>query len=205
MLGVLARFLRRLGAACHAFCGRLAARCHRPARARWHFERVLSLGGDEFSAYLQLGRLALAEGDYAGYRREMGNARAIDPERFARLLQPIDGLEPRAAGTQFEEAAERATWRSVRQGQHPRRSAVRSAELPAEGADDQAQRGPAFELTHLEPPVDGLEECRDLRQVGLHDDFASNAERDRFRRLPPIRRDDVRRADVDDLARRLAD
>jgi hypothetical protein len=205
MLAVLARFLRRLAAACHALSGRVAARCHRVARARWHFERVLSLGGDEFTAYLQLGRLALAEGDYAGYRREMANARAVDAERFARLRPPIDGLEPRIAGTSFEEAAERATWRSVRSGPPSRRKAVRSAELPAEGIEDPSQRGAAFELTHLELPVEGLEECRDLRSVSLRDDFATDAEREHFRGLPPIRRDDVRGTDVDDLARRLAD
>jgi hypothetical protein len=204
MLDSMARFARRLAAACHCWCGRLAARLHRPARARRHFERALSLGGDEFVAYLNLGRLSLAEGNYAAFRREMANARAADPERFGRLQPPIDGVEPRAAGTPFSGTGERATWRSVRaSGTHPRRTAVRSAEVPSDQQDDPAASGLRYELPRPEA-LDGSHGCRGVNSADLRDDFSSSDERTRFRRLPPIRVDDVRCTDVDELALRLS-
>jgi hypothetical protein len=204
MFDVMGRFARRLAAACHSLCGRLAARLHRPARARRHFERVLSLGGDEFVAYLNLGRLSLAEGNYAAYRREMANARAADPERFGRLQPPIDGLDPRAAGTPFGGTGERATWRSVRASGTPtRRTAVRSAELPSEQQDEAPPSSVGFELPYPDS-VETNHSCRGAHAADRRDDFVSNAERARFRRLPPIRVDEVRRADLDGLADRLS-
>jgi len=201
MFGVLARLLRRLAAAYFGLRGRLAYRLGRGARARQHFERVLSLGGDEFSAYVHLGRIALGEGDFAGYRREMGNARACDPERFARLRPAADGLEPRAAGTPFEEAGERATWRSVRPGNQgiPRRTPVRSAEVPTETGDEALPKSPLFEL----PQTDLGQYRRSAARRADHDDFCTNQERERFRRMPPIRGHDVQGADIDELARRF--
>src|SRR5262245_8387940 len=199
MLGVLARFLRRCAATYHTLRGRLAFRCGLAASARSHFERVLALGGDEFLAYVHLGRIALGEGDFAGYRREMGNARASDPERFARLRPAIEGIEPRAAGTPFEETTERATWRSMRSGGHgiARRAPVRSAEMPTE-LPDEAARLPQFELPHMETDERGARQRRRPR-----DDFCTSNERERFRELPPIRREDVRGADVEEIARQL--
>lgn len=201
MLGVMARFLRRCASVYHGLRGRLAWRLGFTGSARHHFERVLGLGGDEFTAYVHLGRIALGEGDYAGYRREMSNARATDPERYARLRMPTEGLEPRAAGTPFEETGERATWRSVRPGGHGfRRPAIRSAEVPTE-FDDQPRPGQQFDLPFMS--LEDLEE----RGAGVprhrRDDFGSTTERERFRRLPPIRRDEIVAADLDEIARRL--
>lgn len=201
MLGVLARFLRRLHAAYHGLRGRIAYRIGRPAAARQHFERALSLGGDDFAAYVHLGRIALGEGDFAGYRREMGNARAADPDRFARLRPAADGLDPRHAGSPFEETGERATWRSVRPGGHgiTRRTPVRSAEVPTENAEDPTRTGPLFEL----PQMDLTDFRPSSARRAQRDDFCTSQERERFRQMPPIATGDVRAADVDEIARRF--
>lgn len=221
MLAVLARFARRLSAAYHSACGRILWRLRAPRRARHHFERVLALGGNEFAAYVHLARIALGDGDYAGYRREMSNARGCDPERFARLRIPTAGLEPRVAGTPFEETGERATWRSVRPGNGlARRPAVRSAELPTDLEDQRfGQSDTGFDA--LDGTFDSaffgglgddaareerLDEFRNSLGGFRHqrrDDFNSSVERERFRRLPPIEQDEVRDTDVDDLIRRL--
>ena len=201
MFLVLGRFLKRLVAAYAGLRGRFSFRLGRHAAARRHFERALRLGGDDFSAYVHLGRIALGEGDLAGYRREMGNARACDPERFQRLRPTIDGIDQRTAGTAFEEAGERATWRSVRPGAPgiPRRTPVRSAELPTENQDDAQRSGPVFELPHM-----GLGEyAAEAQRRSRRDDFCSSTERERFGRLPPIRRDDVHGADFDEILRRF--
>ncbi len=198
MFGVLMRMLRRLSASYHGVRGRIAYRMGSLESARRHFERVLALGGDEFLAYVHFGRIALGEGDFAGYRREMGNARGCDPDRFARMQPAADGLESRIVGSPFEEAGERATWRSVRPGNQgiARRAPVHSAELPTESDDGQRQ-GPVFELPQMDlgprPPA----------ARGSRDDFCTSQERERFRQLPPIARSELGQTDVDDLARRL--
>ena len=210
MLHAMARMLRRLRAIRHVFCGWVAYRCGRPASARRHFERVLCLGGDEFTAYVHLGRISLGEGDYAGYRREMNNARACDPQRFARMRPEFAGLEPRSAGTPQEEAGERATWRSVRPGGQGfvRRAAVRSAELPTELGEPRT--ADPFDLSFLDAArgsSDGMDLPRfgELRSRGSDgcDDFSSAVERARFQKLPPIAADEVRGIDLDELGRRL--
>ena len=214
MFGVMARLLKRLTAATASLGGRIAFRLGRHATARRAFERVLRLGGDEFTAYVHLGRIALGEGDFSGYRREMSNARAVDPERFSKLRPAAEGVEARFVGSPFEETGERATWRSVRPGNHgiARRSTVRSAEVPTENLEDLQQFGPLFELPQTElgqqePGVysDGGHTGRaaDAPRRHRRDDFLSINERDRFRSLPPLRQDDVRTADYEELARRL--
>ena len=202
MLSLLARPLRRIQAFYHALRGRIAWRCRRPLNARHHFERVLILGGSAFSAYLYLGRIALSEGDYAGYRREMGNARACDPDRFTRLRLPTEGLEPRTAGTPFEETMQRATWRSVRNGNNQtRRPTVRSAELPTDFNPDNVQPTLSSSLDELIQFVDN--ENLELQEERQTDDFNSWTERERFRHLPPIDQEAVRQADIDEITRRL--
>jgi hypothetical protein len=199
MLGVVGRLARRLAAAFHTVCGRIAFRCGGTACARRHFERVLSLGGDEFTSFVHLGRIALRDGDFAGYRREMANARACDPERYARLRPTVEGLEPRLPGTPFDETGERATWRSVRPtGNILRRTAVHSAEIPLEGLQPDA----VDEMQHLH--AEAHETDLAGREPARCDDFSSAAERDRFRARPPIRREDVSAADLDELLRRLS-
>jgi hypothetical protein len=78
-----------------------------------------------------------------------------------------------------------------------RRSTVRSAEMPTESSDDLLMFGPIYEIPQMEVG-DPAPRARDGR-----DDFLSTTERDRFRNLPPLRRDDVRTADFDELARKL--
>ena len=88
------RRLRTRGrAACHRLLGRLLFRCGRLQPARQQFERVLDLRGDDFQAYVHLGRIAYKLGDYAGWRRECGHARRTAPERFARLRHPFELFE----------------------------------------------------------------------------------------------------------------
>jgi hypothetical protein len=200
MLAILARLTKRLAACGSGVVGRIAFRLGRHGAARRSFERVLDLGGDEFTAYVHLGRIALGEGDFAGYRREMNNARNVDPERFARLLPGPEGIESRFVGSPSDETGERATWRSVRPGNQgmARRSTVRSAELPTDAGDELPMFGPIYEI----PQMELGEPTPRMRRAG-RDDFLSASERDRFRGLPPLRRDDVRTTDVEDLARRL--
>jgi len=199
MLALLHRVLRRIKALHHGLHGRLAWRCGSAARARYHFERVLALGGCNFSAYVHLGRIALGEGDYAGYRRELGNARACDPDRFTRLRIPTWGLEQRTAGTPFEETAKRATWRSVRSGCGPsRRPTVHSAELPTDLGVDNVNSTLSQQLEDLVQSLD------DPGPQDWHrDDFCSPVERARFRHLPPIDSDEVQHADIDEIMRRF--
>jgi hypothetical protein len=117
----LGRFLRTLRASAHSACGWLAYRLGWHTFAQKRFERVLLLRGDDFRAYVHLGRIAFDLGDYAGWRREFEHARRADPERFARLRHPLELFEPRLAGTQFDGAATtdfdatgtRATWRAL--------------------------------------------------------------------------------------------
>lgn len=219
MFGLCARMLKRMAATASCLYGRVAFRLGRHATSRRAFERVLRLSGDEFLAHVYLGRIALGEGDFAGYRREMASARALDAERFAGLRPAAEGIEPRLVGSPFEETGERATWRSVRPGNHgiARRSTVRSAEIPTESLDEPMGTGPLFDLPHAELSQQDTQldapGSPDLALPGaggdprarqrLRDDFSSGAERDRFRQLPPLRQDDVRTADFDELARRL--
>lgn len=199
MLALLARLAKRSVACGSCLIGWVAFRLGRHETARRSFERVLDLGGDEFSAYVHLGRIALGQGDFAGYRREMNNARNVDPERFAKIVPGADA-EPRLFGSPFEETGERATWRSMRPGSqgYARRSTVRSAELPTESNDDSLLYGPVYEIPQME-----LGERAPKPMFDGNDDFMTSTERARFRGLPPLRRDDVRTADVDELARRL--
>lgn len=181
-------------AAWHGLAGRLWFRLGRTARARRHFERILDLRGEQFTAYVFLGRIAYGIGDYAGWRREFEHARRTDPERFARLRHPFELFEPRAAGTLFDEAGERATWRAMRlPSSRGRRAPVRSIEYPLDapggslGSADYSI-GPA-----TEPSAHPM------------DDFLTEAERSRFRARPPITGGELHRADLDDLCRRLSE
>ncbi|MSR38412.1 MAG: hypothetical protein EXS02_06200 [Planctomycetes bacterium] len=195
MSGAFDRVARHLLAIIHTSIGWLAFHLGGTVAARLCFERVLSLGSCEFVAYVHLGRIALGDGDYAGYRREMANARAADPERFRRLNPRVDGLEPRFDGTPFDETGERATWRSVRpSASFLRRTAVHSVELPIDSlltdALNELQRHAENFATSKTPPP--------------RDDFSSADERARFREQPPIGNDEVRLANLEDLSRRLS-
>jgi hypothetical protein len=57
-MGPVGRFLRSAVAVLHSVCGWLAFRIGWAAEARRRYERVLALRGDDFSAYVHLGRLS---------------------------------------------------------------------------------------------------------------------------------------------------
>ncbi|MBL9079713.1 MAG: hypothetical protein JNL08_19585 [Planctomycetes bacterium] len=206
-MGLVGQLLRSLRARLHSGCGWLAYRLRLPDLARRHYERVLVLRGSDFTAYVQLGRIAFAAGDYAGWRREFEHARRTDPDRFARLRHPFELFEPRLAGTDFDDTGDRATWRSLlpfgsggaRRPQAPR------AETPFDGAFDAMLPGwdvRADAVTDAAAPQAGGTTPSD--RDADRDDCASAAERERLAALGPIRRDDVTACDLDELARRLS-
>ena len=106
--------IRYLTTVWHKMAGRICFRLGRSERARRHFEQVLMLRGDDFIAYLYLASLAYSARDYAGWRRELAHAQRTSPERYAQLKFPFELFEPPQDDRLFEEAGERATWRSFR-------------------------------------------------------------------------------------------
>ena len=190
----------------HTVCGWSAYRLGWTTSARRHFERVLVLRGCDFSAYVHLGRISFAQGDYAGWRREFEHARRADPHRFARLRHPFELFEPRLAGTDFDETGERATWRSLRPFGGAGKKRTRIDLLPDHDLDALL---PAWDAR-----IDAAADATPTQAVGnsvsgeteaqAHDDCASAAERRRFRELGPIASRDVARCDLDDLLRRLS-
>lgn len=200
MLQLLKTLSRRLAACVHGTLGRLWFRLGSPSRARRHFERVLDLGGSAFSAYVCLGRAAYAEGDYAGWRREMEHARRTDPERFARLSHPFELFVQRPAAP-FGDAGERATWRAMRNQPGGHRGPVRAIEMPTERGDVAASA--SRHAAEQSASADNNGSCSDRVDRVFGDDFASDAERERFRRLGPIDSRKVTPADLDDICRRL--
>lgn len=192
MVALLQSLLRLLSAWCHGCLGTLCFRFGALRRARRRFERVLELRGDSFRAFVHLARIAYAEGDYVGWRREMEHARRCDPERFARLNHPFELFEPQT-GNPFHEAGERATWRAMR-SPGVRRGSIRTIELATERGDTaQAQRF----------GVDPEQGCGDLPRQAFGDDFLSETERLRFRQHGPITRADLAGLDLDEICRRL--
>lgn len=193
---------RRIGATLlarlHLWCGQVAVRFGCRGQARRHFERVLALRGDHFGAYVQLGRIAYDLGDYAGWRRELEHARRTDPARFARMPQPFELFEPRLAGTTFDDAGERATWRSLR----PNSAGFVQSTTSARSDEQATLRSPAFEAPAFDasatpdtPTADG---------VSPDDDCTTAAEREHFQTRGPISSAEVRACDLDELMRRLS-
>ncbi|MCB9870681.1 MAG: hypothetical protein H6837_12550 [Planctomycetes bacterium] len=169
--------LRSLTAIWHRLAGRICFQLGRTEPARRHFEHVLRLRGDDFIAYIYLGRLAYSARDYPTWRRELASAQRTAPERYAQLKFPFELFEPPATDRLFEEAGERATWRSYR-------ATSVSGGVEA-GTPDVLDRG--------------LGSCprKELRRFG--DDFSSSQERERFAQLPPISRDELDLVDLDRL------
>jgi len=190
-------------------------------RARPHYERVLQLRGDDFGAYVQLGRIAFSVGDYAGWRREFEHARRTDPLRFARLRHPFELFEPRLAGTNFEDsgstdsgfsgAGERATWRSLLFGPAHKHTAGLRSEGSLGDTDQNRLDNKVLPEPHAGLDA-GLEALLSGNHGGEHehphpvagDDCASVAERRRFRELGPIRARELGACDLDELARKLS-
>ena len=98
----LLRFTRSLSGRLHLQLGRVWLLLGRTDRAKSEFQEVLQQRGDDFYAYLHLGKLALLEGDVRTAMREIGAARRMNPERFARvrtrLGAKLAGVLPRGMG-----------------------------------------------------------------------------------------------------------
>lgn len=192
--------LRRLWASVHSALGVIAYRLGCRAAARSHFERVLLLKGDDFRAYIELGRIAFDLGDYAIWRREFEHARRLDPNRFARLRHPIDLFEPRLAGTSFDRSdgspldgsGARAGWRSLRMPGGARPGGADGD--PRESSAPRFVRG----LPENEP------ESEASGDDAQRDDCGTEAERRRLQALGPIDAEELRRCDLDDLLRKLS-
>lgn len=213
-MGLVGRALRSLAAHYNSWCGWVAYRLGWTTAARRHYERVLVLRGSDFTAYVQLGRISFALGDYAGWRREFEHARRADPHRFARLRHPFELFEPRLAGTDFDDTGERATWRETRPFGGPLlRRGQRTSEHGASGVPDlESFLSPPESRTEVPSAAratdprseDGAGAADHPESRTAHDDCASTAERRRFRDLGPILATEVARCDVEDLARRLS-
>lgn len=181
--------LSRISAAMHKLAGAALFQMRLYERSRRRFERALELKGDDFSAYVYLGRIAYNLGDRAGWRRECEHARRTSPQRYAKLKHPFELFEPRAAGSISEEAGERATWRAISTS----RVGI-SWELDEAGRDDGTGR--AYGLADSESSPDGPTRL-------FADDFSSEEERRRFQQLAAIDMEDLRRVNLDELLRQL--
>lgn len=200
------RLLPRILARCHTVCGWICFRLGLSRQARRHYEHVLRLRGDDFSSYVHLGRISYDAGDYAGWRREFEHARRADPGRFARLSHPFELFEPRLAGTAFDAAGERATWRSMRplgaaaarRSGGPHRSGGRRDNTHPDFADtaDGVDASAAFGEPSTASSDSAMENHRD--------DCSDPAERTRLHGLGPVRRAEWSKCDLDELARRLS-
>jgi hypothetical protein len=202
-MGSAGRLLQAMKARLHSLCGWMLFRVGCRASARAHYERVLQLRGDDFAAYVHLGRIAFSVGDYAGWRREFEHARRADPERFARLRHTFELFEPRLAGINFDDTGERATWRSLRPfapGSGKRASGMRgeSSEGAPQGGSPAA--GPPADAASLDAGLELPPDHTELRG----DDCSSETERERLRRLGPIGQRELRACDLDELSRRLS-
>lgn len=205
----------------------------RAATARRHYERVLVLRGSDFRAYVQLGRIAFDQGDYAGWRREFEHARRTDPARFARLQHPLELFEPRLAGTRLDLRSlrrppedpsardDRATWRAAEPSQPSSRAEdadVSTGGLPVmepgdpELLDLQGTADPFGAVRGSVEPAGPAEADDDPDPLPplppdasvTRDDFSSASERRRFELRRPIDRREIARCNLNDLARRLS-
>ena len=215
--------LQQLQACLHSLCGWVLFRAGCRLRARKHYERVLQLRGSDFGAYVHLGRIAFAIGDYAGWRREFEHARRADPARFVRLRHPFELFEPRLAGTNFEDGkpgcgnsgdttgfsstGDRATWRSLLFGPTPKHTGSRRVE---KGSDEPSLPEPG-PTSSLDAGLDALMAGGNSEPHGSAplpngrgDDCSTAGERRRFRELGPIARRELSSCDLDELARKLS-
>jgi hypothetical protein len=225
-MGSPRRLLQQLQACLHSLCGWVLFRAGCRLRARKHYERVLQLRGSDFGAYVHLGRIAFAIGDYAGWRREFEHARRADPARFVRLRHPFELFEPRLAGTSFEDGkadcsshgdnagfrstGDRATWRSLLFGPSSKNAGGRRSE----GGADETKLPEPRPASSLDAGLDALlasggsTDPLGLPEPGAPasrtDDCSTPSERRRFRELGPIARRELTSCDLEELARRLS-
>ncbi len=172
----------RLLAIWHRFAGRVRFHTGRLCCARRHFERVLTLVGDDYVSHVFLGRIAYASGDYQAWHRRFELARQTSPQRFAHLRGALEMPNPRG-GDNTETP-------------HPA--------LPRPGWGD---IGPTSEDGRLSwtprPHRAGWPDEEWGFEAPPGDDFCSEAEREKFQNLGPIRSEDIYAVDLDELLRRL--
>lgn len=197
------RALQELRATAHSLCGWVLFRAGLRLRARAHFERVLELRGDDFAAYVHLGRIAFATGDYSGWRRDFEHARRADPARFARLRHGFEPWQPRVAGTHCADPRTEGGFSfegSARSGEAASWSALFGAGPARTNTRPDGSEGPAPEAA---ASLGATPHPAEPTVPGTADDCSTAAERRRFRELGPIRPADLGACDLDDLARRL--
>lgn len=212
-MGLVGQILTRVFALGHRVCGWACFRMGLRLRARHHYERVLQLRGDDFHAFMQLGRIAFSVGDYTRWRREFDQARRIDPRTFAKQCHPFEELGLRLAGTPHADhpyssrdgagtswlgpAGGRATWRAAGTGDERNGRPRQPGNDGESGRDELARRGgePEAELQQGAAQEDAL---------FTGDDCGSSRERSRFQKLGPIRAPEIGSCDLDELAKRLA-
>ena len=218
----------RLRARAHRTCGWIAYQLGWAMAARRQYERVLTLMGADFRAYVGLGRIAFDEGDYTGWRREFEYARRTDPIRFARLRHPLELFEPRLAGTPLDRRLRAEADASRHHTEAPANLGATqpAGEAPSKpgtnedlalGADVPAGPDPALRsaedddrdiadltLDHEDSPRARIPRPSPPDASVTRDDFSSPAERHRFQQRRPINRREIARCDLTDLARRLS-
>ncbi|MFO1050812.1 MAG: hypothetical protein U1F36_01190 [Planctomycetota bacterium] len=180
---------RRARAAWHRALGWACYRIGAFERARLHFERVLRcVDGDDFSAYVGLGRVAYKLGDYAGWRRECAHAQRTSPDRYARLRQPFDLFETQ-----------------IRMGNGARSAASTvESEDPSQDASWSDSGDLLPRIGTCAPTGRSLDAAQATdRSRTRTDDCISEAERRHFRQLGPIPSEALLALDLDELARRL--
>ena len=221
-----------LRARVHATLGWCAYRLGLATAARRQCEKVLLLRGPDFRAYVQLGRIAFDQGDYAGWRREFEHARRLDPVRFARLSHPLELYEPRLAGTrldrrvptpetaEFPAADTRAPWSAdgdAPDDESPETNATEGLDrglpripdydpLAADGEGYEDANGSADPFADFDeiPAPQPTDRAPAHDAAVTRDDFSSSAERRRFELRRPIDQKDIARCDLTELARRLS-
>lgn len=173
--------IQSVAAIWHKIAGRACFRLGRTDRARRHFEKVLMLRGDDFTAYLYLASLAYSSRDYAGWRRELAHAQRTSPKRYSQLKFPFELFEPPLDAGLFEEAGERATWRSFR--------LTSVGGTPESSSQNLGTRG--------------ISSCPDGNLMRFGDDFSSTQERRKFADLPAISVQELEDIDLDQLSQAL--
>ena len=89
LVELLSRSCRRIHGQSSLLLGRLWLVLGRPKNAKKAFQEVLKQRGEHFGAYVQLGRLALEEGNLPTAQKELSAAQKTNPLRFARLEEKL--------------------------------------------------------------------------------------------------------------------
>jgi hypothetical protein len=120
-------------------------------------------------------------GDYPKWQHEFERAHSISEKRFAKLRDRYAAQEARLAGVSHTPSRNRPIWQAV-------------ATAPRE-----LRTRPERPHSYIRPlgEAEAMSSC-------TSDDFASDAERAKFRRSSPIESSEVYSCDLDELSRRLS-